>query len=420
MNPKHLGPGLLLAATSIGASHLLLSPEAGARFGTDLIWLVLAVHLVKYPAFEMAPRYVAARGESLLDAYAAAPGPPLWAIRLGLADMTVQAIGLIAALIGLTASFVVEATGGLGLGLALWSLLLAVVLLGLLALGRYGTLRWINLALLIGLAAGTLVAFIAARPSPPALAAGLVPRLPDGSLLLVAAILGYMPTSAAVSVWQSLWALEQGRFGSPGDDAATRQRNLRRGLFDLRLGYGLSAALAVAFVALGAALLAPRGLVPEGTDVALVLSRLYTLVLGEWMRPVVLAMAFAALFTTCYTMMDGFPRSFVAARRVLRGEPARASSTETPDRGTWTFLLAVTFGGMAILALLPDPTLLVKWVGAAGLVLSPVYYTLNLWAVTRRVDDPAMRPGPISLILAGLGIATMVFAAGLLLWTIAT
>ncbi|RME27398.1 MAG: divalent metal cation transporter, partial [Deltaproteobacteria bacterium] len=40
-----LGPGILLAATSIGASHLVLSPQAGARFGYSLLWLVLASHL---------------------------------------------------------------------------------------------------------------------------------------------------------------------------------------------------------------------------------------------------------------------------------------------------------------------------------------------------------------------------------------
>jgi len=31
---NRLGPGLLLAATSIGASHLVMSPKAGAMFGS--------------------------------------------------------------------------------------------------------------------------------------------------------------------------------------------------------------------------------------------------------------------------------------------------------------------------------------------------------------------------------------------------
>ncbi len=47
---KSLGPGMIMAATAIGTSHLVLSPVAGARFGYGLVWLVLAAHLFKYPA----------------------------------------------------------------------------------------------------------------------------------------------------------------------------------------------------------------------------------------------------------------------------------------------------------------------------------------------------------------------------------
>lgn len=421
IRPRSLGPGILLAATSVGASHILMSPEAGARFGFELVWLVLVVHALKYPAFEFAPRYVAARRESLLAAYARAPGPRGWALWMGLADMTLQAAGVLAALLGLTASFLVAAVGGPGIGG--WSLLLAVALLALLRWGRYASLRAVNLLLMLLFAAGTALAFVAAPPPAAAVPAMLTPSLPSGSILLVAAILGFMPTSVAVSIWQSLWAVEQGRFrpGTP-DGPAERRTRLREGLADLRLGYLLSALLAVAFVSLGAVLLHPRGLVPEGPRVALVLSEIYTAVLGEWMRPVFLATAFLALLTTCYTSMDGFPRTFVAALAELRATRGRvdgngrAASAET-NRAYWIFLLAVTFGGMALLAALPDPAALVKGVGALGLLLSPVYFALNLWAVTRLVDDPALKPGGAVVALALAGIALMVGTLALLFWT---
>lgn len=414
---SRLGPGMLLAATSIGASHLLMSPEAGARFEYRLVWLVILVHLLKYPAFEFAPRWVAATGTSLLEAYEKAPGPRRWAIWLGLADMTVQAVGLVAALVGLTASFCVAAFGTFSL--PVWSLALTFVLLALLAAGHYRLLRGVNLLLLALLALGTAIAFLGAPPPLSALPDLVTPSFPAGSLVLVSAILGFMPTSVAVSIWHSLWALEHGRFQQRRTTTDERRRLLADGLFDLRVGYGLSAVLAVLFVCLGAVLLHPRGLVPEGPEVAVVLSRLYTLVfqkyvLGEWMRQLVLMMAFAALFTTCYTMMDGFPRSFVAARRVLRGHTSYGGRV---DRVYWTFLLTVTFGGMAILSQLPDPALLVKVVGAFGLVLSPVYYILNLWAVRRLVEDPELRPGLATTALALAGILAMVGTAVLLLWT---
>lgn len=428
MKLAQLGPGILLAATSIGASHILMSPEAGARFGYALVWLVLITHLIKYQAFACAPRYVAARDESLLDAYAAAPGPRHWAIWMGIIDMTIQAVGLIAALVGLTGAFLVSAWGGLSV--TGWSLLLTGLLLALLRWGRYGSLRLLNLVLLGALAVGTIIAFAVAAPGSDliaGLAQGLTrPRLPDGSLLLVGAILGFMPTSIAVSVWQSLWALEQQRLRGaraehpqgPIITTADRARRLRRGLADLRLGYGLSAGLAVLFVILGAVLLHPRGLIPEGTAVATTLSELYTARLGAWMRPVFLSVAFFALFSTCYTMMDGFPRAFVAARRVLRGDPATSpDQAPTREAGYWMFLISTTLGGMILLASTPDPARLVKVVGALGLLLSPLYFGLNLWAVTRRIPDPSLRLGRIGVAFGLVGILFMLFTAGLLLWT---
>jgi len=61
-----LGPGLLLAATSVGASHLVLAPRAGMLFGPSLLWLVLVAHVIKYPAFMLGRWYAMATGESLL------------------------------------------------------------------------------------------------------------------------------------------------------------------------------------------------------------------------------------------------------------------------------------------------------------------------------------------------------------------
>ena len=116
--------------------------------------------------------------------------------------------------------------------------------------------------------------------------------------------------------------------------------------------------------------------------------------------------------------MDGFPRTFVAALRVLRGQSAVASRQDSISRVYWPFLLVATFGGMVVLALVPDPPTVVKGVGAFGLLLSPFYFGLNLWAVTRGIEDPAFRPSRWMIALSLAGIALLILAAGLLLWTL--
>ena len=93
---RWLGPGFVLAATAIGASHLVLAPTAGASFGYALLWVMLASHLVKYPAFEFGPRFALATGTPLLDGYARVPGPRGWALAVFLVGTVVQGVTVLA------------------------------------------------------------------------------------------------------------------------------------------------------------------------------------------------------------------------------------------------------------------------------------------------------------------------------------
>ena len=49
-----LGPGLMLAAAAVGVSHLVYATRAGADFGLSLIWLIVLISILKYPAFRFA------------------------------------------------------------------------------------------------------------------------------------------------------------------------------------------------------------------------------------------------------------------------------------------------------------------------------------------------------------------------------
>ena len=66
---SRIGPGMMLAAVGVGVSHLVYSTQAGADYGLSLLWLIIAVTLIKYPAFRFAVDYANATGESLVRAY---------------------------------------------------------------------------------------------------------------------------------------------------------------------------------------------------------------------------------------------------------------------------------------------------------------------------------------------------------------
>ena len=401
---RSLGPGIVMAATAIGTSHLVLSPVAGARFGYELIWLVLFSHLFKYPAFEFGPRYAIATGRSLIHGYQSVPGPKNWALWAFLGTTILQGLTLLAGMLSVTAAILLSTFGTLPL--PAWAAVVGVAILLLHALGRYAALELGSKIAMGVLVAVSLVAFAAAPPAPADLGRMFVPSIPDGSLILVAAILGLMPTGINVAIWHSLWALEHlPRWQRTTTDS---RQLLRTGLFDLNVGYVLSALLAVVFVSLGANLLRPRGLTPAGVDVALTLSRIYTEVLGSWMFPVFMLAAFLAMFSTAYSVMDGFPRTFATLLKTLFPDSEALQRPSNP--AYWTFMAVIFAFALGANWIFPDPVAMVQLVGLVSLGVAPLLFGLNYYCVTRLIEDPELRPGPL-LRLWGLAGAWFMLAA---------
>lgn len=415
---RWMGPGLVMAATAIGASHLVLAPTAGAAYGTTLLWLVVATHLFKYPAFDFGPRYAVATGTSLIDGYARVPGPRGWALWIFLAGTVVQGFSVLAGVLSVSA--VVARAVVPALSVTQWSFVLGVVAAGLLYAGRFDGLSALSKAMLIVLATMTVIAFLATPPPASAWIDLVRPGIPDGSLLLVVAILGWMPTGIDVSVWHSLWALERReawserahdrRSGTSADSTDPSGRVLTIARIDLGVGYGLSFVLGLLFLALGATVLRPTGTIPQGGEVAVAIARLYTDVLGEWALLPFLSAAFFGMFSSTLGVMDGFPRAFTATVARLRSEPGRE------EAWFWGFLLVSLALALIEIMALEDPVVLVTVAAVASFVLAPVTYALNTWCVTRQTEAPSLAPGPLLRSWALVGIVCMAVASGLFSW----
>ena len=407
---KRLGPGIIMAATAIGTSHLVLSPVAGARFGYALLWLVVVSHFFKYPAFEFGPRFAIARGASLIQGYQEVPGPRNWALWLFLVTTILQGLTLLAGMLSVTAA-VLLASFGVG-SLTTWVVIVGAVILMLHSTGKYPALAFGSKLAMLVLAVISGIAFVAAPPTLRDLAHAFVPAVPPGSLVLVASILGLMPTGINVAVWHSLWAVEH--LETWRETTAEPRELLRIGKLDLNAGYVLSIVLAIIFVSLGANLLAPRGLTPNGVDVALTLSQIYTEVLGAWMFPVFMLAAFAAMFSTAYSVMDGFPRTFATLLRTLY--PRNAFLERGSNPAYWIFMGVIFVFAVWANRILPNPVLMVQLIGLVSLAVAPMLYALNYYCVTRLIADDALRPSK-GLRLWGLsGLWFMTLAVGLALY----
>jgi len=404
-----LGPGILLAATSVGASHLVLSPQGGALFGFQLLWLVLVAHFFKYPAFEFGPRYAAATGHNLLQGYARIPGPRGWALWLFLLGTLTQGVGVLAGVVSVAGTVLWTWTGQLST--AQFAVILTLVIVVLLIRGGFRWLDHLNKIMMATLAAATVLAFVPIFPGPEAWRHLVVPALPEGSIVLVAAILGWMPTGIDVSVWHSFWTVEKMR--AHGDvesrDVASRVARLRHALVDMRIGYALSFCTGIMFMTMGAVHLAGRGAELQGVEFAQALSTAYTALLGRWMYHVFMLTAFFAMFSTSYAVIDGFSRSFSECCAGLR---PRWGRTEVRRRTYVGFVLASSLLASLILFSVGNPVKLVTAAALISLCAAPLLYGFNLYCVTRQIDDPALRPSRWTVLVACSGILFMLVALG--------
>jgi len=400
---QKLGPGLLLAATSIGASHLVLSPKAGSAFGFQLLWLVTLTHVFKYHAFEFGPRYAAATGESLIAGYMRVPGPRGWALWILLFGTIAQGIGVLAGVVGIAAAVLSTFIGYTPFSGFYTALVIATVLLFLL-FGGYGWLDFLNKIMMIVLFAATVVVFVPEFPRPGVFVHLFRPSFPSQSIVVIAAVLGWMPTGIDVSIWHSLWTLEKNPELASLKRPGRRLEILRFSLTDMRIGYVLSFIVASVFLLLGALFL--RGREIDGIGFAKSLADIYTSQIGPWMYVVFMVAAFCAMYSTTYTVMDGFSRSF-----------AETLSTIFPRirvkwhrRLYWAFALLTAVCAFVTVTLVGNPVRLVMAVAFLSLCVAPLYYWLNYYCVTHFIKEERFRPTTPARVIALVGIAVMLVA----------
>jgi hypothetical protein len=323
----------------------------------------------------------------------------------------VQGVGVLAGVVSIAGS--VLATWTQVLSVEWLSVLLALLIVGLLFVGGFSWLDHLNKIMMAVLALATVLAFLPIIPGPEAWKHLVTPALPAGSVVLVAAMLGWMPTGIDVSVWHSFWTIEKIKQLEPGEDRSpkrTPDEQLRTSLLDMRIGYGLSLASGLMFVTMGAVHLAGQGEALKGAEFAQELSLAYTNILGRWMYHVFMLTAFFAMFSTSYTVIDGFSRSFSECCAVL------FSPLGTPGRRRriyFGFVIASALLACAILLTLGSrPVMLVTAAALVSLTAAPLLYGFNLYCVLCHVEDPRMRPPGLSVSIAFAGIVFMLLALG--------
>lgn len=377
-----LGPGLLYAGAAIGVSHLVQSTRAGADFGFQLVWAVILANILKYPFFEIGPRYTAATGKSLLEGY---KGMGNWALVLFL-FLTIGTMFTIQAAVTIVTAGLANQLFGMNLDPRFISIgVLAICSLILIA-GHYSFLDRLMKVIITLLAITTLGSVIGAVTT-----SELAPIATNpfnfeekAHIFFLIALVGWMPAPLDISVWHSMWAVAK-------NETIGERLSLKATLFDFKVGYFGTAILALGFISLGALVMFGSGQSFEGgaSQFAGQLIGLYTESLGKWAFPIIAVAAFTTMFSTTLTCLDAFPRVLRRTTVLLIGK-----DKEHGKDFIYNIWLAFTvIGALTILFLfLKNMKNMVDLATTMSFLVAPIYAILNFAVIHRPEVSKKFRP----------------------------
>lgn len=315
---RYLGPGMVLSASIVGSGELIVTTTLGARTGFVLLWLVLVATLVKVAVQVELARWTIATGKTAVAGFNELPG------KLGrlawpnvvLAVLAIAKVLQSGAVVGGTAlalSFLIPLGDPQGSSsITFWVAVVVVSSIVLLYSNHY---RRLEIAAVAMVAVFTVLTVFIALGLPftefsysvSDVFGGLGFKVPPEALTAAIAMFALTGVAAEEMTVYTYWCLEKGyaRWTGPNDgsEAWTRRANgwIRVMQKDAMASWVVYTFSTIAFYIMGAAVLHPQGIVPDGdTEMIQSLSRLYSDTLGEWATVLFLIGAVAVLLSTLW------------------------------------------------------------------------------------------------------------------------
>lgn len=395
-----LGPGILYAATAVGASHLVQSTRAGASYGLALVLLILLTFITKYPAFRFGTQYATATGNSLLHGYR---DQGRWAVGI----YVIIALGTMFAAIP-AVTLLTAGLAKVAFGLQMDTLGISTFILAgcaaILIFGGYDLLDRLVKVLMIILSLATVTATILIIPKVDwAVSGSLIPAGFDPKdVFFIVALLGLMPTSVDISVWQSLWTVAKAR-------SSAHSPSLRESLFDFHVGYVSAFVLALCFVILGAGVMHNSGLQFKADAVGFAgqLIGLYKQALGDWSGPLIGIAAVAVMMSTVLAGLDGYPRAAVSLFNMLRDENSARDEKLSKTVYSSALLVLVIVSMLIMYLFVTSLKLVIDIASTIMFLFAPFIAWLNHRSMNSPKLPPEGRPGRGLRLLSTAGVVWM-------------
>ncbi|MFH8880452.1 Nramp family divalent metal transporter [Streptomyces californicus] len=396
---KYIGPGIVVAATGVGAGDLVATLIAGSKFGYTLMWAAVIGCLVKISLAEAAGRWHLATGRTLFDGWRSL-GPwttvyfavyvVVWGFIYGATAMSSSALPIVALFPD-------------GPGLKFWAIVTGLIGLVFVWFNRYAVFEKV-MTVLIGIMF-VVVVYVALRvvPDVGASFAGLLPVLPDGSLLYTLGLIGGVGGTITMAAY-GYWVNAKGW----GDSSWMKVMRL-----DNRVAYITTGIFVVAMLIVGAELLHASQTALTSGDRGLVdLGKVLEDRFGAGTAKLFLVGFFATSFSSLIGVWHGVSLMFAdfverfRAPAVEAGEQAGPAAADRQQRSApfRAYLLWLTFPPMTLLWL-DEPFGLVIAYGVLGAFFMPFLALTLLWLLNSSRTPGEWRNGMVSngmLALSGL------------------
>ncbi|SDS55317.1 Mn2+ and Fe2+ transporters of the NRAMP family [Nocardioides scoriae] len=361
---KLLGPGLVVAATGVGAADLVATLVAGSQYGYALLWCAVLGCLMKIVLVEGAGRWSLATGKTIYEGWTSlgrwttwyfGPYIVVWGFVYGAAAMAGTGLPLhsLFPVLSVKAWGIISGLAGLAL---VWS-------------GRYGVFEKV-LGIFVLLMFVTMVGAAALTlPNLGEIATGLVPLVPGGGLVYVLSLAGGVGGTITLAAY-GYWLREKGWI---------TPRHMRVMRIDNSVAYAVTGLFVVATLIVGAELLYSAGIaVSTGDQGLLDLSQVLADRYGRAAGTVFLVGFWAAAMSSLVGVWNGVSLMFADFVGHVRGldaeDPARRAG------GTWyrAYILWLTFPPMVML-FLGQPVWLILAYGVLGAFFMPFLAVTLMW-----------------------------------------
>ena len=344
-----LAPGILVAATGVGAGDLVTAALASSKVGVTILWVALAGAILKWVANEGLARWQMATGTTLLEGWVNYLGRWIrWVFLIYLIIWSFMVGATLIKACGVAAHGLLPLSDSpelVGHSTTLWGITHSIIGAALVLVGGFRLFEKM-MAVCIGVMFVAVVGTVLVMPDLDwaQIGRGLIPRIPDHpeGLTRVVSVLGGVGGTLTLLSY-GYWIREAGRQGESG---------VRASRIDLTVGYGMTAVFGLCMIIIGSQV----ALEGKGAQMAILLARELDAVVGPAGRWVFLVGFWGAVFSSLLGVWQSVPYLFADFVALVNAPQTRVNSSQTLDRtpGYRAFLIGIAvipsiFLGMALI-----------------------------------------------------------------------